>query len=256
MNLYEEKWKIRITEVDLYRRLKLSSLFARLQETSVTHTEMLGIHREQTLNQGLLWVVAQQSARIIRIPRYDETVLLRTWPGKTMHLFFPRYWQLLDLQGSILLDARAFWALMNQSTRRIAFPEKYGIHIEGTDDRASTALPKRLKAEQVPEKAFFTVPFSYLDLNGHMNNTRYFDLAADFLPEEYLNKDVCGISTEYIGEAKYKDTLTLRYGLLSEDNGFYLSGENGKQPVFRMKLQFKNCVTTGDTAGLLDEAAN
>lgn len=238
MNKYEENWKIRSTDVDLYRRLKLSALFVKLQETAVAHTEALGVGPDKTLDRGLLWVVAQQRARIHRIPRYDETLRLCTWPGKTMHLFFPRHWLITDPEGKPLVEASAVWALMDQSTRKIAFPENYGIQIEGDDGQDSRILPKRIKAEQVSGEASFSVPFSYVDLNGHMNNTRYFDLAMDYLPDEFRAKEVRELSTEYIGEAPYKKTLTLRYGILSE-NIFYISGEHERHSIFRMKLSFE-----------------
>lgn len=238
MSAYEQEWKILSTDVDMYHRLKLYSFFTRLQETAVSHTEALGIGREQTLDKGLLWVIAQQSAVFHRIPVYDETVRLRTWPGRTMHLFFPRYWQLLDGEGSVIVEASAFWALMHASTRKIAFPEKHGIHLEGSDSDPSIPFPTRIKAEKVAEETIFTVPFSYLDINGHMNNARYFDLAMDCLPEELCRRDVRKVATEYIGEARHKDALTLRYGMLASGETFYVSGENGNHTVFRMNLQY------------------
>ena len=66
------------TQVDMFRRLRLSSLFALLQETAIEHTIQLGCPREKTLDRGLLWIVTHYCLRIARLPLYDEQLTLLT----------------------------------------------------------------------------------------------------------------------------------------------------------------------------------
>jgi acyl-ACP thioesterase len=89
MSIYSEKFTLANKDVDLYRRLRTSRLFEMLQAVSVTHTEQLGAGRQQTLDHGILWVVIQQSIQIQRMPAYEETITIETWPGRTMHVLFP-----------------------------------------------------------------------------------------------------------------------------------------------------------------------
>ena len=71
MNLYEERFRLKSKDVDLYRRLRCSRLFELLQEASIRHTELLGMGREKTLDRGLLWIVGLQRSEIRRMPEYS-----------------------------------------------------------------------------------------------------------------------------------------------------------------------------------------
>ena len=90
MSVYRKQLRLRNRDVNLYRRLRTSTMFEWMQEASIRHTEELGMGREMTLDRGLLWVVTLQRAEIARMPEYDECVTLESWPGETMHLLFPR----------------------------------------------------------------------------------------------------------------------------------------------------------------------
>ena len=235
MNVYTKEYKILSSDVDLYRRLRLSRLHVWLQEASIAHTEALGAGRDKTLDRGLLWIIAQQQTGLSRLPEYDERVTVSSWPGKTMHVFFPRFCRVTDGAGRVLAETTALWALMDEKTRKTVFPDRWGIEIPPfvTGDRAP--LPRVPRTEETDRETPFTVPFSYVDLNGRMNNTRYFDLADDLLPEALREKTPRDVSVEYGGEARLGETVTLRFSQ-SEDH-FYLSGETDKR-LFRLRYLY------------------
>ena len=236
MSFYERSFLLRSKDVDMYRRLRLSRLFELLQEAAITHTEELGMGREKTLDKGLLWVVTMQQAEILRMPEYDETVTLRSWPGETMHVFFPRNYQMEDSAGNILVKANALWMLVDEKSRRMVFPDRCGVVIDGLVTGEELPLPSAPARLPCSEERVFTVPFSYVDLNGHMNNTRYFDLMEDCIPAASEGKRLRSISTEYTNEICLGDTLSLRWG--AQDGAVYLEGLLGK-PCFRMRMKYE-----------------
>ena len=235
MSVYREEILLRSKDVDLYRRLRLSRLFELLQEASIRHTEELGMGRDKTLDKGILWIVGLQRAEISRMPEYDEEIMLKSWPGKTMHLFFPRYYQMETEAGEVLLKASALWTLVDEQTRKVVFPEKYGVVIEGEVTGQEIALPTSPRKLELTEAVPFQVPYSYVDLNGHMNNTRYFDLAEDCIPASREGKPLRLIQTEYASEARLDDQLRVHWG--QDGSSFYLQGE-GEKPVFRMRMEY------------------
>ena len=236
MEIYRKELLLRSKDVDMYRRLRLSKLFSLLQEASIRHTELLGMGRDKTLDKGILWIVGLQRAEIARMPLYDEKVILKSWPGKTMHVFFPRYYQLETETGEVLVRASALWTLVDQETRRVVFPERYGVVIDGIVTGEEIAQPSAPGRLELTSERPFQVPYSYIDLNGHMNNTRYFDLAEDCLYPEVGERALKRIQTEYASEARYGDSMTIRWG--REGNAFFLLGE-AERPVFRMRLEYE-----------------
>ena len=183
MSVYREELLLRSKDVDMFRRLRSSELFRLLQEASIRHTEQLGMGRDKTLDKGILWVLLMQRAEIARMPEYDERIVLKSWPGRTMHLLFPRYYSIETAAGEPLLKASAVWSLIDAKTRRVVFPEKYGVAIEGAETGEEIAMPAAVAKAECSLARDFTVPYSFVDLNGHMNNTRYFDLAEDCVGE-------------------------------------------------------------------------
>ena len=234
--VYSQELRLKNRDVDMHRRLRTSRLFELLQEAAIAHTEALGMGREKTLDRGLLWVVTLQRAEIARMPEYDELVHIATWPGNTMHILFPRYYRITDAAGNALIEASALWALMDRNTRKVIFPEEHGVAIKGMRTGKEIPLPRAPKIPKAEESEAFTVPYSYVDLNGHMNNTTYFDLAEDIIPDAAECKELTMIEAEYVNEARYGEEITVRWG--REGGRVYLTGERDKT-VVRMAFTYK-----------------
>ena len=239
MSVWQTVLTLRSSDVDAQRRLRLSSLFTLLQEAAIAHTTELGMGREKTLDKGLLWIVTLQKVCVTRLPLYDETVTLSSWPGRTMHLYFPRFYRMTDSAGHILLEASALWALMDQKTRHIVFPEEHGVQIGEESALPALPLPSAPRLPELSEERSFTVPYSYTDLNGHMNNTRYPDLAEDMMPAGLRNGQIREILTEYGGEVSEGETLVLKTA--AGKDSFAMAGfsEDGKR-LFRLLFRYSD----------------
>ena len=233
---YETTLLLGSEHVDMHRTLRVSTLFTLLQTASIRHTEALGMGREKTLDRGLLWVVARQNVEIERMPVYDERVTLRSWPGRTMRLLFPRYYEILSEGGETLLRGSAVWSLMDIATRTAVFPDEYGVEIDGEETGQELPYLKKLSPLPVKDSFQFTVPYSYVDLNGHMNNTRYFDLAEDALPAAREGRLLRAVQTEYAAEARLGEVLRVEWG--EESGRYYLCGQTERN-CFRMSLQYE-----------------
>ena len=236
MDIYSRSFRVLTGDVDPSLTLKISTLFAWMQEAAMSHIIELGFPRQRTLDMGLLWVVVQYRVRITRLPSYDEPVTLSTWPGKDMHLFFSRHFSLTGPDGEPMADASSFWAMMSKESRELIYPASHGITIPETVTGKEIPLPSRIRAGKPEVTSSFTVPYSYLDLNGHMNNTRYFDLASDQMSDEMRSLPVKELSADFIGEARYADQLTL--GIHTEEDRFVISGARDKD-VFRLDYRFR-----------------
>lgn len=180
--IYQKTIKILASDVDIHQHLRMSALTRFLQEASIAHTELLGCTREKTFDRGLLWVVSRIRFQMTRPIFYDEEISLQTWPGKTMHVLFPRYYRICDKAEKTILNGSSIWLLIDAKKRTFLFPDRYGIEIPGIIREDETALPEELSA--IPPDANFrqtirNVPYSDLDLNGHVNNTRYSDWIDD-----------------------------------------------------------------------------
>jgi acyl-ACP thioesterase len=237
MNIYEKEYKIQSSDVDMFRRLRISRLFNFMQEAAIHHTEQLGAGRSKTLDRGFLWVVTMQHAEIRRLPEYDETVKLVSWPGNTMHVMFPRYYTLLGENGDTLVSGSALWMLMDMNTRSMIFPDEEGISIEGTITGSEYPLPRALKPVETDRETDFTVPFSFSDINGHLTNTRYFDLTEDLTSLSSNGKVPVYVAAEYSGEARFGETF--RIDIFENESSVFLCGTGSEnKKLFKIRYEY------------------
>ena len=80
----------------------------------------------------------------------------------------------------------------------------------------------------------YTVSEDVLDMNGHMNNTRYFDLAQDLAGKELEVRRIRQIRAVYSNEARLGDRLSVRWGREQED--WLFNGERNGDACFQISF--------------------
>lgn len=238
---FDKTITIESASVNIRRVLRTSSLLRMLQELTIAFTEAEGVTRRETLDRGLLWVIAKQAFDIKRIPAYDETITLRCYALPTMHMFFPRYYEVYAGEEKPIITGTTLWLLMDETKRSMVLPEVYGIHLNGGDSPAGFDIPKMIsmpKEEDGISEKLVTAPFSFADINGHINNAHYFDIAEDAIPfEEVKLLEPAGFEAEYEKEILPGDKVRLTY--MKAADGWYFRGtfaDDGKD-AFRIHIR-------------------
>lgn len=222
---YSKTIKIRAEHVTITQSLRPSTLLRFLQEVSIEHTEELGMPRQFTLDKGLLWVVAKQHIEILRMPRYDETIKINTWPSKTMHVLFPRTYEIFDEQGNLIVRGAAIWALIDINTRKMVNPNEHGIHIPDLSLQREFKIPLSNKIPlELENDTTMEARYSLCDLNGHVNNTCYLDIAEDKIPLDFLKShELKLIDIKYTHEVPVGTKLPMKFGFF--DHSYYFVNE-------------------------------
>ncbi len=226
--------KILTEHSDPSRRLRLSSLLKFLQEVSIEDTENLGYPKEKTLERGLLWVIGKQRLIINRLPRYDETVEILTYPGERIPFLFPRHCKVYSASGELLVSSSAAWTLIDEKKRTMIDPERYGVLIEGESCGDEVGFQFPFKSFNLTKNATFAAKWRDCDLNGHMNNTAYFDEAEDLIPSSFLKShEPSFVDVAYKKEIPLGEEIALSYG---EEDGVYVFSSSS----FFIRLGFRD----------------
>ena len=235
MEKFVIKRKLGGSDVDMHMRLRTSTMFSLMQQAASMHCDALDLGPEHTIGRGFLWVITRQKAEIISMPRYEDEIILETWPGNTKHVIFPRYYRFLDAEGNVLVNASSVWTLIDANTRTLATYDKHGISLEGLVTGEELTLPRTPQPIEFSRRHEFTVPYSYIDINGHMNNTRYFDLTEDIIDSPAAGDALKSIVVEYSNEARLGEKLDISVGQYGKK--YYISGCTDKQ-IFKILLDY------------------
>jgi len=231
--MYEEKILIRSHHVTSSRQLSFSRLLEFFQDATINRLEELGVGRDRTLDKGLLWVIARQKTEIRRMPVYDETVTLRVWALETMHILFP--WQYeVEAEGEVVISGSAVWALIDREERHFVFPEKHEIYIEGERPGQPSLASYRHDFSAEAEVTHLKPRYVDLDLNGHVNNCRYFDIIWDLLPRQMQTiSHPVRLEAEYLREVCSGEWLEIYH---EESAGAWHFEGRSLDPRFRIRI--------------------
>ena len=234
-SVFEKEIKILAEHVTLTRQLRPSVLLRFLQEASIAHTEALGAGRDKTLDRGYLWVIMNQHIEVKRMPVYDDHILLESWPGPTQHILFPRHYRISDKStGEEMVRGAATWIIIDAVNRKMIFPEAKGISVPGIHRDGELEIPPSIPVPELSNSVERKASYSLTDINGHMNNTAYLDLAEDLIPVSVLQeKELRTIDISYKEEFSSEEPFTISYG--QEGSSWYFLGEPKK---FTLRLQY------------------
>lgn len=178
---YEASFRIGAGDAGLGLQCRPSGVLSILQEGATQAA--CGLHAsgpEMREKYNALWMVTRMWYRLDRPLMWGDQVTLRTWHrggrGAVMYRDFD-----LFLDGKSAGEAVSLWVLVDAGSRklmRLSDVEEFS----GTDG-GGLCKEKKLSNLHLPEGMTFREErkfhYSDIDCNGHVNNVRYADLAAD-----------------------------------------------------------------------------
>ena len=229
--------QITSTDVNKYKMLRTSRMFSLFEEAAGEHCNMVGLGTDKIRDRGIVWVLASNQLQINRLPRYEEQVVLKTWPSKTRMGFFPRHYRIELPDGTILVESVSMWGLINFETRELINPDDYDIEVNPVE------LADEIRAKGGPKPIDFTsvtklkVPFSYIDINGHLNNAHYFDIIENATPAASQGLEPHFINARYGTETLEGELISVNWG--NDGKSYYASIDSNEANHFKLRIDYK-----------------
>lgn len=235
MKTYDETFTILTRDCDMKGTWRLSAVLEAMQEAAGAHSLLLGCGREELLKRNIVWVLSRSELHMNRYPRSGEKVTLHTFPMPTRICFFPRYYIMTDEHGEMVGKAGTLWLLLDTETRKMLPPGDIARLIP---DNRDLSVPMNLPAtvgtlqgeEFVSE---YTPVYTDLDVNGHVNNTRYADwlcntLGIDLMSHNEPETVIFNYNHEVLPDQK------LTFHKILRGNQYRLAGYAGDKAAFEI----------------------
>nr|WP_319489582.1 acyl-ACP thioesterase domain-containing protein [uncultured Caproiciproducens sp.] len=234
INEYTREVRVASYEVGAQRLLKLSVLMRMCQETSEQHVDLVGLSYEKMYEDGIVFLLITNQAKIKRMPVHNEKITIKTHPrgvsGAQFYrdfVFYSGAEQIIEvMQTSIIADS---------NTHKVMRPKKfldYGV-FSGVKVEPENRIAKVVVPEDLPLVGERPIRYSDLDYNCHLNNTIYGDILTDFLPggaegNRYAQAQINYVNESTRGEvlkiyAEQKNGKVLMQGVNSRGCGFTAS---------------------------------
>lgn len=245
MNLiFEEKYKVRSTQVNLNNRLGLYGILGMLQDIASEHISYLGFSYENMIKKGYFWVLTQQKLKMKRYPLWNEYLVIKTWSLPIEDGCSFREFEIYH-NGEKIGECSSKWFILDVKTRKPAdFSNEPNLFYPRTDgERLDFTTNRVILPEKMNLATTFNVKISDLDVNLHVNNVKYTQWVLDMLPiSGYKDYHIKEYEINFLSETFLNDKMQ---GYISEPTDlqqdsvttyFYAQKEGASKPAFISKM--------------------
>ncbi len=222
---FTQTFTLNSAQCDLAGRWTAQDIMVQFQEISGAHSALLGCGRQDLIDRhNAIWILTRSELHMLRTPCMGETVTLETYTHAPRRIFHPRSYRILDAQNRLCGEALSYWVVCDIAGRKIVSLPDVTARIPDS----SQPLPFRrfMDPPAIGAQAVHTarIPrYSDLDVNGHVNNTRYLSWLCDLIGTETMRThSVSRFLIDYHHEILPTDEMDLALSLDGSD--FALTG--------------------------------
>lgn len=183
LKTYTREFRIASYQTDLTARIRPSAILEIMQEMAGAHAELLDVGRKRLAPMNLCWVLTRVEVRMERMPLSGEIITVETFPMPNRRVFFPRCFIFRDAQGEQIGCAGSMWVVLDVNTRKMANGAQIAALMpDNRDLTAPMGMPATVEEVSGEEAVSLHLPaYTDLDVNGHVNNTKYLDWCCNAL---------------------------------------------------------------------------
>ena len=228
---YEMKFRLGLRECNPMGYLSNKQILGLFEEAGTAHSDSVGNGIKQ-IHAGLIdksWVILHWKVKILKRPQYAETVTVETWATTYTGNFCFRNYRVYNEKGELAIICTSQWTMIDLENMKLAklseeINQKYQpepddhVFMEDNDK-----IEKLREPENYSEVYTYTVPRFDIDLNEHVNNLCYMDIAYEALPEDIYQRrnNFDEFEVMYRKQCKLGDRLKCHYS--ETDEGYYVT---------------------------------
>ena len=231
--IFKEKFKMGLNDIGKDNKIKNISILKILENIGGYHSDIAGYGSNDIATNKLTWILLDWKLKVLNRPKYGQTLDVHTWARVGNRFFTYRDFEIYDENGTLCAIATSKWTLINIEEGKMERITEEVIEKYKTEEKE--VFPgEKLDKLQMPEEFLssinYTVKRKDIDINKHMHNLNYLDLAYEVLPEEvYDLRPFDNVRIMYKKEIKYGDTVECKYTREDDKYVVVISSQDNKQ---------------------------
>lgn len=207
--MYKMNGCVRYSECGVDNKIRLSSIINYFQDCTTENSESIGVGHHYLAERNRAWILNSWQVEIMRRPQVRENIEVFTWATGFKGVFGPRDFYMKTEEGEELARAHSLWVYIDTESGKPVKPsEEEIITYEVGEPICMEQVSRKIN---VPEGGIkvdtFPVHKYHIDTNGHVNNSKYIEMACEALPEDF---EAGKLRVEYKRAAVLGDKIILK----------------------------------------------
>lgn len=238
--LWDREYTLRASDFDKFNNIKPSAVLDLFQDAAGQHANEIGVGFVDMVRRSYLWALTRIKFKILVNPEAYQKILIKTWPLTPSRFSYRREYCIENENGEKMIIGSSDWVVIHSEKRQlVSAPDLYPFNDDfHTEMMFEEKIVKVRDFSAAGMPYFVNAGFSDLDVNNHVNNTKYADYVIDAVnPTKSENLDVFQI--DYRKEVLQGTQLYIYHG--REENITTAKGQNQNgETMFVCKLEYKN----------------
>ena len=207
---YQMKMKIPFDMADMNGHIKLPDVILLSLQVSGMQSIELGVSDKAILEDyNLVWIITDYDIEVVRLPRFAEEITIETEALSYNRLFCYRRFTIYDEAGQDLIHMMATFVLMDRDSRKVHAVESEIVAPYQSEFNKKLIRGPKYESLEEPISKDYHVRFYDLDMNGHVNNSKYLDWIFEVMGEDFLTQYIpMKINLKYVKEVRPGGVIT------------------------------------------------
>ena len=219
--ILENEYTVKLSEIGKGNKATNKTILSYLEDIGGIHSNIAGYGVFEIAQTNLSWILLGWRLQVIRRPKYAQKVKIKTWSKGVVKFYTYRDFEIYDEQGNLIIKASSKWVLLDIEKGKIVRiePELMNKYEPEFDKEVFEKLEfdKINEPNEYQFETEYTVRRADIDVNNHMHNLNYIELANEALPEEvYKGALFNDVRITYKKEKKLGDTVKCKYAFQND----------------------------------------
>lgn len=238
----EHKFYIGLSDINIEKELTNTCLLRYLEDVAGLHSEIAGYGITDMNTTRKSWILLSWKVEVKQRPLINDSLTVKTWSRCIDKFYAFRDFEVRNQYDEIVCIATSKWVFMDIDSGRLVkisdeIAEKYGPEL---DSRAfkEADLPKLKEPNGEISKIEFKITRNLIDINKHLHNIYYLDIAKEALPEEIgMSNELNYFEIMYKKEIKLGERVKSIY--TKNDDFHYITIKSEDESIIHAIIRLK-----------------
>lgn len=215
---YNKEYEVRLEDLGRGNCATDVAILKMLEEIAEQNSFEVGFGLENLAETNSAWLLLDWKVQIFKRPKYKEKIDIETWSTKMERCYGYRDFEVYNKDKELIAKGTSKWVMIDIEKRRPVRineedAEKYAVYHKGYTVFESDIE----KIEEIAEDEFifikdYEIQRRDIDVNQHMNNIAYLELAYEIIPYDvYAKCEFSNVRITYKKEVKYGECVKCYY---------------------------------------------